>query len=108
MTTIQRTETRCDFCGYGGPYSDESGFTRAGAPDEAIDLCRWCATPAYRPGARTSCGQHDVTVVEGGWDCSCGERFRDTGTVAVQGWPYFVPSRIRRCVPDLVTATALN
>ena len=104
--TIQTTS--CDFCGYGGPYSRPEDFSRHGTPGEEIDLCRWCATPAFRPGARTMCGPHDVTIGEKSWTCVCGASFRDTGDIAVQGWPFFVPSRIRRSVPDLTTATAIH
>jgi hypothetical protein len=108
MSTRQVTETRCDFCGYGGPYSLPRDFVRAGDPGEQIDLCVWCSTPRYEPGARTACLQHEAIVIEGGWNCSCGAKFRDTGSVAVEGWPYFVPSRIRRAVPDLATATVIH
>ena len=108
MSTAQRIETRCDFCGYGGAYTEPQDFTRAGLPGEEVDLCRRCATPAYESGSVTACLHHEVTIGEKSWSCICGETFTDSGSVAVKGWPFFVPSRIRRAVPDLTTATAIH
>ena len=67
MSTIQRTETMCDFCGHAGPYTRSEDFTRLGD----FDFCRWCADGERK--AWMESGGHRVTFREGrGWDCGCG------------------------------------
>lgn len=103
-----RTQTvtiTCDFCGYGGQWTRPEDFTHVAA--ESIDLCRWCSRPSTPPsGSVLECGRHLVTFTDTGWWCSCGQSFVDTGDVSVKGWPYFVPSRLRRAVPSISFATA--
>lgn len=85
--------TRCDLCGYGGPWSNPEDFRSFGT----VDLCRWCCAPACRPGGTIECGRHLVTFGEETWSCSCGEQYR---------WPRFLPGRVLNAVPSIVTATA--
>lgn len=96
MTTIQRTETRCDLCGYGGPYSDEAAFER----HSGFDFCRWCCSGPMRS---TSCGGHTVTLSDGSWSCDCGTTY---GAVVLQLRTHGVSLAAIDAVPHIDAATA--
>lgn len=102
------TSVRCDLCGLDSKYLGADRFVNV-ANDTAlgVDLCLWCMTPRAGAGARTLCGQHEVTFTDAGWWCSCGTAYApsDDGTIRV--WPYFVPGRVAAAVPDLRTALAV-
>ena len=96
MATIQRTETRCDLCGYGGPYTRSAIFTHRGT----FDLCRWCMSGPIR---ETSCGTHTVTLSDGSWTCDCGVTM---AMLKMTLWRYGVVHEVMAAVPHLEAATA--
>lgn len=94
----QVTQTSCDFCGYGGPYTRPEDFHQVGN----VDLCRWCANG--RALASLGSGGHEVTFREGGgWDCSCG---MNTDRWPVQSLRILTAPNVLAALPSFDNATA--
>lgn len=84
-------EVKCDFCGYGGPWSRPEDFQSI----EGVDLCRWCSQ-GPRVGV-LECGPHRIELSEQTWSCSCGEQYSP---------PLFVSPTVLAALPSVVQATA--
>lgn len=71
MSRRQTTETRCDLCGHGGPWTRPEDFQTF----DGVDLCKWCADTNRK--RELSSGGHTVTFTEDDWTCTCGVTYDD-------------------------------
>ena len=92
MSRTQVTQTSCDLCTYGGPWTRPEDFRQFA---NGVDLCKWCADD--RPKAWLECGQHRIEFTAESWECSCGERYSR---------PLFLMPGVRDAVPNMLNATA--
>ena len=69
MSRATVVQTRCDLCGYGGPYTEPQDFVQR----SGFDFCLWCATD-FTSGTLSS-GGHEITLDGGSWQCSCGKTY---------------------------------